>query len=179
MDRILSSGTGRGRIAFFDLRANDYRSVHQKAMSPPQTQTAPQSYYNPGEDIWHNSIYNGYDDYEDYYDEDYTDSDFDYEDSDVSDDNDVSVHHDFNQDSSDNDDDNEAVGNGANLSTHDVPARQHQPSGPPSYRRPMPGPTALALQHAQSQVHDFGMTAKSNSWLQTGKGWLDHNDVYR
>ncbi len=37
MDHILSSGSGRGRIAFFDLRANDYISVQPEALSRPQS----------------------------------------------------------------------------------------------------------------------------------------------
>ncbi|KAA6416603.1 MAG: hypothetical protein FRX49_13433 [Trebouxia sp. A1-2] len=37
MDNILSSGSGRGRIAFFDLRANDYISVQPEALSRPQS----------------------------------------------------------------------------------------------------------------------------------------------
>ncbi|KAL0027315.1 hypothetical protein WJX77_012210 [Trebouxia sp. C0004] len=40
MDNILSSGSGRGRIAFFDLRANDYVSVQPEALSRPQSPVA-------------------------------------------------------------------------------------------------------------------------------------------
>ena len=40
MDHILSSGSGRGRIAFFDLRANDYISVQPEALSRPPSPAA-------------------------------------------------------------------------------------------------------------------------------------------
>jgi len=40
MDNIRSSGSGRGRMAFFDLRANDYISVQPEALSRPQSPSA-------------------------------------------------------------------------------------------------------------------------------------------
>ena len=43
MDHILSSGSGRGRIAFYDLRANDYISVQPEALSRPQSPSAQHS----------------------------------------------------------------------------------------------------------------------------------------
>ena len=61
MDHILSSGTGRGRIAFFDLRANDYITVQQEALPQPQTTRAPQG-YGYDEDDWSDSF-----DEEDFY----------------------------------------------------------------------------------------------------------------
>ena len=55
MDHILSSGSGRGHIAFFDLRADDYISVQQEALSRPQS---PIGHQHPGHhaESWHNSI---------------------------------------------------------------------------------------------------------------------------
>lgn len=35
MDHILSAGSGRGRISFYDMRASDYISVRPEALSRP------------------------------------------------------------------------------------------------------------------------------------------------
>ena len=43
MDHILSSGSGRGRVAFYDLRVNDYISVQPEALSRPQSPSAQHS----------------------------------------------------------------------------------------------------------------------------------------
>ena len=40
MDHLLSSGSGRGRLAFFDMRANDYISVQPEPLSCPQSPEA-------------------------------------------------------------------------------------------------------------------------------------------
>ena len=37
MDHLLSSGSGRGRLAFFDMRANDYVTVQPEPLSCPQS----------------------------------------------------------------------------------------------------------------------------------------------
>lgn len=180
MDRILSSGSGRGRIAFFDLRAHDYISVQQEALSRPQTPIAPQSLYDPPtESVLQNSIYD-FADYDEFNEED-IDDDEDDEYSDVNEEDEVSEHNDVNQDGDVNVDtyngDGEAGVNGVTPAIQDIPAWQHQPPGPPSFRRPMPVPTALAFQPAQPQS-DFVLSPQANLWLQTGNGWLDHNHVY-
>ena len=54
MDHLLSSGSGRGRIAFFDLRANDYISVQPEALSRPQSPIGHQPSVHDG-DSWHDS----------------------------------------------------------------------------------------------------------------------------
>ena len=188
MDRILSSGSGRGRIAFFDLRAHDYISVQQEALSRPQTPIAPQSFYvPPTESVLQNSIFN-FADYDDYYDEAGSDDDEDDEHTDVEEEDEVSEHNAVSQDNGVNQDsdvhegihngDDEAGVNGAVPAIQDIPAWQHQPPGPPSFRRPMPVPTALAFQPAQPQLYDYVLSAQANLWLQTGNGWLDHNHVY-
>ena len=194
MDRILSSGTGRGRIAFFDLRANDYISVQQEALSRPQTPTAPiapQTYPRDAV-VWADSgsyDWDEYDaaDFDDLDDEDDFDDDEDNdvdEDSDVADDHDVDDDHDVAVDNeashnaeAESDDANPAI-DGATPAIQDDWQLLFQPSGPPSFRRPMPGPTPLVFHPAQPHAHDFGLTAQSNLWLQTGNGWLDHNHVY-
>ena len=184
MDRILSSGSGRGRIAFFDLRAHDYISVQQEALSRPQTPIAPQSFYvPPTESVLHNSIYN-FADYDDYSDEEDSDDGEDDDYTDVDEDDEVSEHNDVSQDNGVNHDSDvnegdhnnnvEAGVDGTIPAMHGAPAWQHQPPGPPSFRRPMPVPPALAFQPA----HDYVLTAQANLWLQTGNGWLDHNHVY-
>ena len=185
MDRILSSGSGRGRIAFFDLRAHDYISVQQEALSRPQTPIAPQSLYvPPTEGVLQNSIYD-FADFDDFYDEEDIDDDEDNEYSDVEEEEDeVSEHDDVNQDNSVNqngdineDSYNGDVVNGATPAIQDIPAWQHQPPGPPSFRRPMPVPTASSFQPAQPQ-YDYVLSPQANLWLQMGNGWLDHNHVY-
>ena len=44
MDNILSAGSGRGRVAFYDLRASKYLSVRPEPVSRPSSaQTQPQT----------------------------------------------------------------------------------------------------------------------------------------
>ena len=191
MDRILSSGSGCGRIAFFDLRAHDYISVQQEALSRPQTPLASQSFHvPPTQSVLHNSIHD-FADYDNFYDGEDTDEDEDDEYTDV-DENDEShehddVHqandgHDGNQNSDIHEEnqgaDDEAEMNNAIPAIQDNATWQHQPPEPPSFRRPMPVPTALAFQPGQPQLYDYGLSAEASLWLQTGNGWLDHNHVY-
>ena len=186
MDRILSSGSGRGRIAFFDLRANDYISVQQEALSRPQTPIAPQSFnVSPTHSALRNSIFD-FADYDSFYDEDIDEDEDEYSgvdvDNEVSEQNGVHQANDVNEDSDvdqeDQSADDEAETNNAIPAIQDNATWQHQPPGPPSFRRPMPMPTALAFQPAQPQLYDYGASAQASLWLQTGNGWLDHNHVY-
>ena len=52
MDHILTCGTGRGRMFFWDLRAQEYLPVWPEALSPAQTPVpCPTSFSNT--DPWH------------------------------------------------------------------------------------------------------------------------------
>lgn len=185
MDRILSSGSGRGRIAFFDLRANDYLSVQQEALSRPQT-PIPLLDNDDFPDSYTRTHY--VDDYE-YSDEDdmYSDEDDMYSDDDdlYSDEDNLYSDDELNQDiaagqfivagevADEGDDESESEG-----AAQEIPARQHHPLGPPSFRPPMPVPAALTFLPPQAQMCDYELSTHSNLWLQSGNGWLDHNNVY-
>lgn len=182
MDRILSSGTGRGRIAFFDLRANDYISVQQEALSRPPT-PIPSHNNDDFPDSYTRTLY--VDDY-DYSDEDdmYSDESDMYSSDDddlYSDEDDLYSDDELNQDIAAGRFIVAGEGNGESESAgavQEIPARQHHPLGPPSFRPPMPVPAALTFLPAQAQMCDYELSTHSNLWLQSGSGWLDHNNVY-
>ena len=189
MDNILSSGSGRGRIAFFDLRASAYISVQQEALSRPQTPIPPQSCHD--EDFYDDSL----DDYDEYDDrDDFDDLDDDFDDVDevdevadvtespaVNDSGDGGEADQAEFDEEDDFEDDVEAEADADGSSSPLPRWYRPERDPlPDFRRHITGPTTAssAVYHAQPQALDFGLTAQSNLWLQTGHGWLDQNHVY-
>ncbi|KAL3151622.1 hypothetical protein ABBQ38_012613 [Trebouxia sp. C0009 RCD-2024] len=192
MDNILSSGSGRGRIAFFDLRASAYISVQQEALSRPQTPIPPQSYHD--EDFYDEDSYDdSIDDYDDYDDVDDLDDFDDIEDvnevadvtqgaavGDLGDGDEADEGPYDDEDEVDVEDDAEAEVNADGISSP-LPRWYRPAQHPlPDFRRHITGPgtTSSAVYEPQPEALDFGLTAQANLWLQTGHGWLDQNHVY-
>lgn len=181
MDNILSSGSGRGHIAFYDVRAHDYISVQQEALSRPHTPVRAQNYQ--GVDRWHDSSYDEYDD-----DVDEFNGIDDVDDvSDVIEGTGVSGVGDESESAEGNYDDE--AGFEDDVAAADDSIRQAIPSNwqlgvvqpsLPDFRRHVSGPTPTSstVYHSQPQALGLGLTAQSNLWLQTGDGWLDQNHVY-
>lgn len=167
MDNILSSGSGRGRIAFFDLRANDYISVQQEALSRPQSPVARHaatSYthaYTPAyTPTW-------YDDYDD--DDDIA---FGFDDEVQEEGN-----GDDDDDNNSDDDDDDTSQSRAN----EVVLTQMRRQGAQEELRQLMAiqqPGASFRRNTQQLLDLPGQSAHRSCFLQTGPGWLDHNHVY-
>lgn len=186
MDNILSSGSGRGRIAFFDLRASAYISVQQEALSRPQTPIPPQSYHD--EDFYDDTYDDSIDDYDDY--DDFDDLD-DFDDINEVDevagvtqgaavgDNDAADEDEYN-DENDFEDDAEAEVHADGINSPLPRWYRPAPHPLPDFRRHITGPgtPSSAVYNPPPEALGFGLTAQANLWLQTGHGWLDQNHVY-
>ncbi|DBA89572.1 TPA: hypothetical protein ACH3X2_004473 [Trebouxia sp. C0005] len=170
MDNILSSGSGRGRIAFFDLRANDYISVQPEALSRPQSPVARHAATS----------------YTRTYTPAYTPTWYDDDDGDIAFGYDGEVREEGNGDDNDennsehdtNDDDTSQ-----SSATEVVLAQMRRQRA--ELERQLMAQQLMAVQPGASfrrntqQLLDLpGQSARRSCFLQTGTGWLDHNHVY-
>ncbi len=172
MDNILSSGSGRGRIAFFDLRANDYISVQPEALSRPQSPSARHAAtsYTPSYTPAYMPTW--YDDYED--DDDDGDIAFGYDDE-VQEEG---IGDDDDDDNSEHDDDDDA--NSQRRANEAVLTQMRRERAQEEVRRLMAiqQPGASFRRNTQQLLDLPGQSAHRSCFLQTGTGWLDHNHVY-
>lgn len=168
MDNILSSGSGRGRIAFFDLRANDYISVQPEALSRPQSPVARHAAtsYTPSYTPAYMPTW--YDDYDD----DDGDISFGYDD-DVQEEGD-----DDDDDNSEHDDDDDATSQ--RRANEAVLTQMRRERAQEELRRLMAiqQPGASFRRNTQQLLDLPGQSAHRSCFLQSGTGWLDHNHVY-
>ena len=164
MDNILSSGSGRGRIAFFDLRANDYISVQPEALSRPQSPVARHAAtsYTPAYTPAYTPTW--YDDYDD-------DIAFGYDDE---------VQEDGNgDDNDDNNSEHDDDDNSQSLVNETVLAQMRRQRAEVEWQLMAFQPSGASFRRNTQQLLDLpGQSARRSCFLQTGTGWLDHNHVY-
>ena len=171
MDNILSSGSGRGRIAFFDLRANDYISVQPEALSRPQSPVARHAATSYTPAYTHAFMPTWSDDYDDYDDDE--DIAFGYDDEvqeegNGDDDDNNSIEHD------DVDDDSQRRANEVVLTQ----MRRERAQEELRQLMTIQQPGASFRRNTQQLLDLPGQSAHCTCFLQTGGGWLDHNHVY-
>ncbi len=167
MDNILSSGSGRGRIAFFDLRANDYISVQPEALSRPQSPVARHaatSFTHAYTPAYMPTWYDDYDDDDEMafgYDDEFQEGNGDDDD----------------EDNSEHDSDNDTSQRHASEA---ILTQMRRERAQEELRRLMAiqQPGASFRRNTQQLLDLPGQSAHRSCFLQTGTGWLDHNHVY-